>query len=204
MLRSAPGRGRGRHYQPPAPVHLPGIIPALDRRGAELIISEGLPASAKALALALATRRAHNPGALSPAPISRSPPPRGRFRPKSCGQAPPHPRPPATTASPTRATPPPPSPTPPTPPPHTQPHPQPTHPKKPTPPPTPPPPPPPPPPPHPPPPMLWRVFIARLHIDPQHQTKVRHQVGVVAVRRPTGFVRIVTHHRAFLAAHTAA
>ncbi len=49
--------------------------------------------------------------------------------------------------------------------------------------------------------MLWRVFIARLHIDPQHQTKVRHQVGVVAVRRPTGFVRIVTHHhRAFLAA----
>ena len=46
--------------------------------------------------------------------------------------------------------------------------------------------------------MLRRVFIARLHIDPKHQAKVRHHVCVVAVRGTPRFMRVVTHHRAFL------
>ena len=46
--------------------------------------------------------------------------------------------------------------------------------------------------------VLRRVFIARLHIHSQHQTKVRHQVRVVAVRGTSRLVRVVTHHRPFL------
>ena len=39
--------------------------------------------------------------------------------------------------------------------------------------------------------MLDVVLVAGLHIHTQHQSQIRQHVGVIAVRRPTGLVRIV-------------
>ena len=48
--------------------------------------------------------------------------------------------------------------------------------------------------------MLDIVLVAGLHVDAQHQAQRRHHVGVVAMRGPTGLVRVVAHHGAFLRA----
>ena len=48
--------------------------------------------------------------------------------------------------------------------------------------------------------MLGIVLIAGMHLNPQHQSQIREHVGVIAMRRPPRFARIVADHRAFLMA----
>jgi hypothetical protein len=48
--------------------------------------------------------------------------------------------------------------------------------------------------------VLGIVLIAGMHLNPQHQAQIRHHVGVIAMRRPPRFVRIVADHRALLMA----
>src|SRR5258708_3416164 len=48
--------------------------------------------------------------------------------------------------------------------------------------------------------MLDVVLVAGLHIHTQHQSQVRQHVGVIAVRRPTGLVRIVAEFGTLLLA----
>src|SRR5690348_2708351 len=44
------------------------------------------------------------------------------------------------------------------------------------------------------------MLIARMHLNPQHQSQIRQQVSVIAMRRPPRFARIVANYRAFLMA----
>src|SRR5690242_19944178 len=44
------------------------------------------------------------------------------------------------------------------------------------------------------------MLIARMHLNPQHQSQIRQHVGVIAMRRPPRFARIVANYRAFLMA----
>src|SRR5262249_60113765 len=48
--------------------------------------------------------------------------------------------------------------------------------------------------------VLGIMLIARMHLNPQHQSQIRQQVSVIAMRRPPRFARIVANYRAFLMA----
>jgi hypothetical protein len=48
--------------------------------------------------------------------------------------------------------------------------------------------------------VLGIVLIAGTHLNPQHQSQIRQHVGVIAMRRPPRFARIVADHRALLMA----